>query len=208
MKRFFFLLLPAWLLSRWALAQPLPLEGMAGQRYYWYQQVYAKSVAAQSRFGFFHTSSLHVYYDREQTDEVMTQSYLTYRLRPGITAALGTFYATGPGFTPALALQLRQQQRHLTLLAVPRVDLWKGANYEIMALLEYTPPLGERVNLYTRLQIMSNHGPRGHNRSYQHVRVGLDLKTVAFGLALNVDEYGRETGPAANLGVFVRKALH
>ncbi len=208
MKRIFFVLLRAWLLSLRAFAQPLPLEGMAGHKYYWYQQVYAKSFSAQSRFGFFHTSSLHVYHDRAQTDEVMTQSYLTYRLSPAVTAALGTFYATGPGFTPSFALQLLKQQRHLTLLAVPRVDLWKGATYEIMALLEYAPPLGERVNLYTRLQVMSNHGPRGHNRSYQNVRAGLNLKTVAFGLALNVDEYGRETGPAANLGVFIRKELH
>ena len=207
MKRFFFLLLPAWLLSRWALAQPVPLEAMAGHNYYWYQQVVAKSFSTQSRFGFFHTSSLHVYYDREQTDEVMTQSYLTYRLSPAVTAALGTFYATGPGFTPAFALQLLKQRRHLTLLAVPRVDLWKGATYEIMALLEYTPPLGERVNLYTRLQVMSNHGPRGHNRSYQNVRAGLQLKAFGVGLALNVDEYGRETGPATNLGVFLRKEL-
>jgi hypothetical protein len=138
----------------------------------------------------------------------MTQSYLTYRLSRGVTAALGTFYAAGPGFTPSFAVQLLKQQRHLTLLAVPRAGLWEKATYEIMALLEYTPPLGERVRLYARLQVMSNHGPQGHNRSYQYVRAGLDLKTVAFGLALNVDEYGRETRPAANAGVFIRKQMH
>ncbi len=96
---------------------------------------------------------------------------------------------------------------HLTLLAVPRVDLWRKAIYEIMALVEYTPPLRERVHLYTRLQVMSNHGPRGHNRSYQNVRAGLQLKTLGVGLALNVDEYGRETGPATNIRLFLRKEL-
>lgn len=207
MKFIFPLLLLAWLPYLAATAQPIPLEGVAGHRYYWYQQVVARGFSGQSRFGFFHTSSLHVYYDEAQTDEVMTQSYLTYRVSPGITAALGTFYATGAGFTPAFALQFLKRLPHLTLLAVPRVDLWRKATYEIMAQAEYTPPLGERVHLYTRLQVMSNHGPRGHNRSYQNVRAGLHLKTFGFGLALNVDEYGRETGPATNLGVFLRKAL-
>jgi hypothetical protein len=201
------LLLLAWLPWLPATAQPIPLEGMAGHRYYWYQQVVARGFSEQSRLGFFHTSSLHVYYDEAQTDEVMTQSYLTYRVGAGITAALGTFYATGPGFTPAFAVHFLKRRPHLTLLAVPRVDLWRKATYEIMALLEYTPPLGERLNLYTRLQVMSNHGPRGHNRSYQNVRAGLQLKTFGIGLALNVDEYGRETGPATNLGLFLRKEL-
>ncbi len=85
------LLLLAWLPWLPATAQPIPLEAVAGHRYYWYQQVVARGFSEQSRFGFFHTSSLHVYYDEAQTDEVMTQSYLTYRLSPGITAALGTF---------------------------------------------------------------------------------------------------------------------
>jgi hypothetical protein len=101
-----------------------------------------------------------------------------------------------------------KQRRYLTLLAMPRVDLWKGAAYEMMALVEYTPPLGRRVRLYTRLQVMSSYGPRGHTRSYQYVRVGLAAKTVTFGLALNADEYGREAGLIPNAGGFVRKELH
>jgi hypothetical protein len=100
MNRFLFLLVPAWLLGLRAPAQPLSLEGMAGHRYYWYQQVIAKSFSAGSRPGFFHVSSLLVSYDRGQPAQVMSQSYLTYRLSPGVTAALGTFYSARPALRP------------------------------------------------------------------------------------------------------------
>jgi hypothetical protein len=137
----------------------------------------------------------------------MMQAYLTYSASPLVKVAVGTFYASGPGFRPALALQIARRYKNSFLLVVPRIDLIKAPSLEVMALVEYTPRLNEKFLAYTRFQIMSNALPGSHNRSYQNARAGLQYKKTQFGLALNVDEYGAERDTYFNLGVFLRYDL-
>ena len=110
---------------RFAVAQAVPVEIMVGNEHYWYQHVIAKKFTSSSRAGFFHVSSLHVFFDRDRTDEIMSQSYLTYEVAPGVVAAVGTFYSTGPGLSPSFALQLSKKYRDFAFMLVPRVDLQK-----------------------------------------------------------------------------------
>ena len=189
-----------------ALAQAVPIEVTVGTENYWYQHSVFRQFSPKSKFGFFHVSSLHVLYDDHKVDEIMSQAYLTYSLRPGINIALGSFYATGPGFSPSLAVQLLKKSKDLLILAVPRVDLMKNATYEVMALAEYRPRLTEKVGIYSRVQLMSNYGTY-HNRSYQNFRLGLSVNQVQFGAALNLDEYGKETKTLHNIGLFFRTEL-
>ncbi len=189
-----------------AFSQSIPIEAMVGSENYWYQHSVFRQFTPRSKLAFFHVSSLHVFYDEHKVDEIMSQSYLTYRLTPGVNLALGSFYATGPGFSPSLALQMMKKTDDLLVLVVPRVDLMKNATYEVMALAEYRPMLTEKIGIYSRVQLMSNYGAY-HNRSYQNFRAGLSINKVQFGLALNLDEYGRETHTRHNVGLFIRTEL-
>lgn len=190
-----------------ALSQPIPIEGMIGQENYWYQHVLVRNFSSTSKAGFFHVSSLHAFYDDYKTDEIMSQSYITYRVTPGIVAAIGTFYATGPGLSPSLAVQLSKKSKDVFLMIVPRIDIQKNGSYEAMGLVEYRPILFRSVSLYSRLQAMSNFTDDTHNRSYQNFRIGLDVKRVQFGFALNIDEYGKESKTRHNSGIFIRTEL-
>lgn len=193
------------LIASIASAQTVPIEVMFGDKNYLYQHSFSKKIA-ESNFGFFHTSSLYAYYKQDGTPETMSQSYITYGLSTNIKLALGTFYASKPGFKPAAAIQLIKKTNNLFVMLVPRVDLCKNATGELMMLVEYRPPISKQINFYSKVQMMSNYGPR-HNRSYQNFRAGLDIARTQFGLALNVDEFGNETITSRNWGVFLRYEL-
>jgi hypothetical protein len=183
-------------------AQVIPVEIMSGNRNYLYQHYFSKKID-ESNFSFFHTSSLYAYYNQDGKTEIMSQSYITYGLNPNIKLAVGTFYASKPGFKPAAAIHLIKKTKDLFIMLVPRIDLWSNMSAEAMMLVEYRPVISKHVNLYSKVQMMSNYGPR-HNRSYQNFRAGLDINTTQFGLALNVDEFGNETITSRNWGLFLR----
>jgi hypothetical protein len=191
-----------------SIAQFMPVEIMMGDDRYYHQHSVAWNGGDNSRIGFFHTSSMHIGYANDQYNEVMSQSYLTYKLNSIFRVAAGTFYATVPGFKLAGGVQATFRAKNLLIVFVPRVDIAENSSYEVMTFLEYRPPINDRLSLYSRAQLMSNYGPYNHNRSYQNFRAGLSFKNFQVGLALNVDEYGGEKLTTHNSGVFLRYELH
>lgn len=198
----FTLLLSAFLAS----AQPIPIEIMAGNRNAWYQHVLSRPFSQQSHWGYFHTSSLHAFYDHTP-DELMSQSYLTYSVTPWMKGAVGSFYATAPGFKPSAALQFAKRGNHYFLLAVPRIDLITSPSYDMMVMFEYTPHITPGLSFYSRTQIMENYTGTTHNRSYQNIRLGLSVKGIQTGVAANFDAYGPNKNYYSNIGLFIKKDL-
>ena len=185
--------------------QIIPVEAMLGHKNYYYQHSFSRPITG-TKLGFFHTSSFY-HFNREKTNEIMSQAYVTYALNPSFKLAVGSFYASAPGFRMSAAIQVVKKMRDVTFVFVPRFDLKKNASAEIMTFVEYRPLIKKSVRLYTRAQAMSNYGPENHNRSYQNFRIGIDFNKTQFGLALNVDEYGKEIQTARNFGIFIRHEL-
>lgn len=190
-----------------ARAQPTTIEAMLGEENYFYQHTLSKSISS-SRFGFFHTSSLHAFYNSDYLNEAMSQSYLTYELTEFAKLAIGTFYASKPGISVAASLQLAYAHRNFRASLVPRLDLKKGGSVEMMMLLQYSPAITERMKFYSRAQFMTNYGPDHQNRSYQNFRAGLRVKNAVMGLALIIDQRGSEITTLHNLGVFLLYELN
>lgn len=188
-------------------AQPLLVELMAGEENVWYQHGISKKIHGSNRFGYSHVSSIHRFYDEKRKDELMSQSYVTYKVLNGVVAALGSFYATQPGPSLALGVQLSKRKANTFVLFVPRFDIKKNGSYEGMLLIEYQPPLSEKIRMYSRAQAMSNFSASRHNRSYQNFRLGITSGNYQLGFALNVDEFGAEKDTQHNVGVFVRTEL-
>ncbi len=46
---------------------------------------------------------------------------------------------------------------------------------------------------------------KGHARSYQYARAGIDTDGIQFGLAANFDQYARFAENYSNFGLFLRK---
>ncbi len=47
----------------------------------------------------------------------------------------------------------------------------------------------------------------GHVKSYQWVRLGLEIRGTQFGLAANFDEFGPDPDAYFSMGLFVRREL-
>jgi hypothetical protein len=76
-----------------------------------------------------------------------------------------------------------------------------------MTIIQFKPDINEKMKLYTRIQALNLFDAGGNIKSYQWLRLGLELKGLQFGLAANLDEYGPDPSVEASFGLFVRKEI-
>ncbi|WP_333877907.1 hypothetical protein [Flavobacterium sp.] len=190
--------------SHQVLAQSIPVEVFSGHWAYRYQHNFSGQI--NNRLGISHSSTLLESYTEKET-EIMTQSYLTLSLGKNVKLGLGTFYASVPGFSPSLNLQFMQKKSNWMWIIVPRIDLKEKPSYDVMAMLECRPQLSQTLRLYTRIQLMENFTGSIHNRGYNHIRVGIDLKKIQLGLASGLESYGKKYEVRDNYGLFFRSEL-
>jgi hypothetical protein len=183
--------------------QPVSVEVMPGNGNYWYQHSISRQLE-KSRLGFFNASSTCFFYKSEDV-EIMSQSYLTFRLNKTFKLSLGTFYATAPRLKPSVNLHFRRSGKNWTLLLVPRIDVYRNGSYDLFFSLEHNPQIRGNTALYVRLQAMSNYTGKRHNRSYQLLRVGLDYEKMQFGLGINFDSLGEVMRYYCNYGFFLKR---
>lgn len=188
-------------------AQTIPVEVIYSSKDYRYQHFFFNELKPASHFGFFHTTSMYIFHDKDRATELMSQSYVTYKINPSLTALVGTFYASIPGFTPSGSLQYKYAQKNLLVLVAPRIDLRTNLSYELLTLAEFRPLISKSLHLYSRLQLLGNFRHTTHNRSYQNLRIGVGNKRTQGGFALNYDQYGSEVHTVISIGIFLRHEL-
>jgi hypothetical protein len=191
-------------------AQNFTAEIMPGNRYFFYQHLLSCKWKENGKSGIVHITNISNWYQHNpakggMNNEVMNQVYASHRLTPAFTIMAGLFYSNATDIKPALALQFAKRFNDYFVVVVPRVDLANKGSFELMGMLEYEPQLSPNVKLYSRLQFMSNAGPFSHNRSYQRVRLGVHVKKIQTGVAVNIDEYGHAAKTKINTGIFLRK---
>lgn len=189
---------------KYARTQVLPVEVVFGHQNYYYQHALNKRLSDGSPLGFFHTSSILIPYDEDRTKEIMSQSYITYRISTPISAGIGTIYVPVTRFRPSIFLQFFQRGKRTTLLVFPRADLWKNPSFELMGFMEYQPAINDKIKLYTRVQLMTTWTRKEHSRSYQYLRLGIHLSKLQIGAAIQFDEYGKAGKAYSNYGGFIR----
>lgn len=185
-------------------SQQIPVEISFGDHHYRYQHSLAGTF--NEKLGFSHASSIMNFYDSNKT-ELMTQSYITYSIDKDVAVGLGTFYASGPGFTPAMNIRFSKITKSFTIMVVPRIDLKTDPSYELMAFMEYSPKDKTDLQPYGRIQIMENFTALDHNRSYQYLRLGMSTGNIQFGLSVDYDAYGKDLDYIENYGIFLRSVF-
>lgn len=211
MKRLFFLI-NAVIVFKNAKAQLGPLELMAGGKYVHYQHSIGQPLKPDARFGWQHIATFIKRYNVNaerggMPDELMNQAYVTFSLHRLLTLKSGLFYTNAGGYQPTAGLQFLWHNKDWTVIAAPRIDIVKNGAYELFAMAEFSPSIGKKLKLYARVQAMSNASKKSHNRSYQLLRVGLEVKGFQIGGGLTLDEYGTSGKVHRNSGVFVRRML-
>jgi hypothetical protein len=198
----FFLLLSCVL----AKAQPIPVELMMGHKYGTVNLSFSKNFSQTSRLGFFHMNTVQFDYKDKNNNSFILQDQIYVETFKNMRVAGGVVYSNG-GFNPTAGLQYVYSSKKLFFLCAPRVNIESEASYDIMTILQYKPEINDRVKLYTRLQMLNLFDKGGNIKSYQWIRLGLEIKGLQFGLAADVDEYGPRPSATSNLGVFIRKEI-
>jgi hypothetical protein len=202
-------------LPLFAKAQTIPLEIMAGNTNTFYQHSAGKNFPESERFGWMNIASVLIRYDKGGNDagkplpdEIMNQTYIVYRPWKKLALLGGGFYTDVTKFRLSAALQWVYKNTSLAVVLAPRVDVQKNGAYEMFGMVEFKPGMRAKDwSWYSRFQFMTNHGPKGHNRSYEQFRLGAGYKTTHFGLALTLDQYGPDVESLANSGVFIRRVF-
>lgn len=185
----------------------IPVEISVGDAGYYYQHSFATRFIPEKSLGFFHASSVLIPYDKERGNEIMSQSYLSYAMSKGLTAGVGTIFTPVSRIRPSVFFQYFHKGKTTSVLVYPRMDIWSDPNLELMGFIEYLGAVNRPVNLYARFQYMTTWNRDGHTRSYQYARSGIDTGGIQFGLAANLDQYGRSATNYSSFGLFVRKVF-
>jgi len=187
-------------------AQPIPIELNLGHQYGAVNLAFSKNFSENSRLGFFHVNTVQFYYNDENKNSFILQDLLTFETVKNLKISGGVAYNKG-GFSPTAGIQYVYSSRKLLVLCAPRVNIQSDPSYDIFSIIQYKPAINDRLNLFTRIQLLNVFDAEGNIRGYQWFRLGLDIKGVQFGLAANLDEYGPDPSVESNFGLFVRKEI-
>jgi hypothetical protein len=187
-------------------AQPIPIELMTGNKYGTVNLAFSRNFSQTSRLGFFHMNTVQFDYKDDSKNSFILQDLIYVETFKNIRVAGGVAYSKG-GFDPTVGLQYVYSGKKLLFLFAPRVNIESDPSYDLMTIVQYKPEISDRLKLYTRLQMLNLFNSDGNIRSYQWMRLGVELKGLQFGLAVNLDEYGPNPSVESNFGVFVRKEI-
>jgi hypothetical protein len=187
-------------------AQPIPVELMIGYKYGTVNLSFSKNFSQDSRLGFFHMNTVQFDFSDEDKNSFILQDLIYVETFKNLRIAGGVAYSKG-GFDPTAGLQYVYSGKKLVFLFAPRINIESDPSYDIMTIIQYKPEINDRVKLFTRLQMLNLFDSEGNIRSYQWMRLGLEVKGIQFGLAANLDEYGPNPSIENNFGVFIRKEI-
>jgi hypothetical protein len=115
------------------------------------------------------------------------------------------FYTNVGGYHTSVALQFKWKLKQGILLFSPRANLSRVQAYELFSLVEYKLGADKKMPVVVRYQGMSSVGLKGHNRSYQAFRLGMQVKKYQLGAGITLDEFGKEGRVYSNYGLFFRR---
>ncbi len=187
-------------------AQPIPVELAIGHQYGSVNLVFNRNFSSKSRLGFFHMNTVQFYYKDENKNSFLLQDLLYVEFIKNLRVASGVVYSKG-GFNPTAGLQYIYSGQKFMVLIAPRVNIENDPSYDVMTILQYKPAINDRIKLFTRIQALNLFGSDGNIKSYQWMRLGLEIKGIQFGIAANLDEYGPNPTVETNFGLFIRKEI-
>jgi hypothetical protein len=187
-------------------AQPIPVELMLGQKYGTVNLSFSRNFSPDSRLGFFHMNTVQFDYKDKNGNSFILQDQIYVETFKNLRIAGGVVYSNG-GFNPTIGLQYVYSGKKFVFLCAPRVNIESNPSYDIMTIVQYKHELNDRIKLFTRLQLLNLFDSGGNIKSYQWMRLGLEIKGIQFGLAADVDEYGPDPSATGNFGVFLRKEI-
>jgi len=190
-----------------SFSQPIPVEFMMGYRYSTVNLVLSKPFTETSKLGFFHLNTLTVNYNDKNKNDLALQNLVFYEFLKNFRITGGAFYSTKPGYSATVGLQYINPGKKWFILISPRVSIEGDPSFNLFSIVRYKTDITSKTRLYTSLQALNIFDCKSHIKSYQWLRIGLEIKGTQFGLSANFDEFGPNPELESSLGLFIRREI-
>lgn len=199
-----------WVKAQSDTAPATPVELMQGTRKLYSLLIVNRPLAPESAWDFLNITTFSATNQNEVSrNEFFSTALLSYPVYRKVRIASGVNLNEVVGLNCFSGFQYATGTGLWQIVLVPGIYFPEQSSFETLALIEFRPPLSQRIKLYTRLHTLYNVSLAGgqHNRSYGYLRLGLSVKTLSFGVGLNADWYGPVRSRQENLGIFIRTEL-
>lgn len=189
---------------------PIPVELMQGNRKLYSLLIVNRPLSPESEWGFLNVTTFSgTNPNKASRNEFFSSSLLSYPVYRKFRITSGVNLNEVVGLNYFSGFQYATVTGHWLIVLVPGIYYPDQSSFETLALIEFRPPLSQRIKLYTRLHTLYNTSltEGQHNRSYGYLRLGLSVKTLSFGLGLNADWYGPLRSREEYFGIFIRTEL-
>ena len=165
-----------------------------------------------SRLSIFNYTRFRVDYESTTANEFLSYSTINYEIVKGFGIATGGFILNS-GFVPVIAFNYFYQNETWLVNIFPSVELVEDPNKEVFLFLQYRPRLNDRLRLFSQLVYNANFTLERHNFSEQNLRLGLEYRSLQFGIGGDVTQVPFEMPETSrvntdwnfNFGLFLRK---
>lgn len=192
------------------MSPPIQPELHIGSNKLVFQNIMIKPLDKAHRWDFFNITYFDSHFREKDGpfNEGLIQTYVAYNILNGVGIGIGGTYNTFAGVSSNLVGQfVNAGPSHLIVFFVA-AHLQSTPTYEAFTQLQYRPKLTTNTRLFTQVMALTNWSQLEiHSRSFQQLRVGLDVKKYQFGLGADFDQYGPNRQSKTNLGIFVRTEI-
>jgi hypothetical protein len=185
---------------------PIPVEVLVGNEAVFSQLILNLDFTPNSKFSLFSLTTYTAGYNKEEYEnDLVTINQITYDLGKGFGIMGGVNVNAAVGLTPVIGPEHVYVSRKFLAVSIFSYSVNGEHDISFFGLYVFTPPINEKISLYSRLQVLYNQslGERQHNRSFMYLRVGLKRNKFNFGFGTNLDQYGPDKDFTDNYGAFV-----
>lgn len=142
--------------------------------------------------------------DYEKNTDIFSGLYLSYTTKPGFGA---TLLGRISGGMPAMDFGPHYTKTTKTFMVFATIssEVKKNPAFSWFSIVRFMPPITDKLNLFSSLELFFLVNKTGHLLSVQRMRLGLKQNKWQYGLGLNLAERGEDLELSSNLGVFLRR---
>lgn len=146
--------------------------------------------------------------DYNNSPDIFNGTYINYTsnlgIGPSLIAAISESEARGEA-----GIHYFKKNHNLSVFALTSISLEEDPSFSWFSILRFRPEINEQIRLYSSLELYSLFNGGNHIFSVQRIRLGLDIKTIQFGFALNMSGAGTDyQNQFYNPGLFIRKEFN
>ncbi len=185
---------------------PIPVEVLFGNEAIFSQLVLNRDFSDNSKFSLFSVATFTSVYNKEEKEnDLAIINQISYDLGKGFGVMGGVNVNSAVGLTPVIGPRHVYVSPKFLAVSIFSYSVDGKHDMGLFGIYEFTPPVHEKVFLYTRLQVLFNHsiGESHHNRSFMYLRIGLKRSKLNFGFGANLDQYGPDKDFIDSYGAFV-----